>query len=227
MIAKRQMGALIMKTLIVYLSGGIKKNNSIYEGNDDDHYWTYRNKTSLAKIMREKNIEMVYLDPSDRADDLNDVQSLFGRDLLQVYLSDCVLVDAREKRGIGIGYEIAFANQKKIPVITWSPIGSYYRPSRITFLKQRLNKWTHPFINAPSQIIVDDICQVDTAIDLLPIFLKEPISCGDYALPYIQRYISEQLPKDGVMIRIVRENTSLAKQIDQIRAIKISRKEER
>jgi hypothetical protein len=57
----------------------------------------------------------------------SDVLSNFGCDLYLVGCSDVILVDARTKKGIGIGAEMMFASVKRIPVITWAPRNSHYR----------------------------------------------------------------------------------------------------
>lgn len=87
-----------MKKIFIYLSVSIKKSHQ-----ESSLLWTDEHIAYMYKIFHEKGIEVIFLNPSSRSDDLSDEKSLFGRDMLQVYLSNYILVDARARRGIGIG----------------------------------------------------------------------------------------------------------------------------
>ena len=98
-----------MKRVIsIYLAGTIKK------GKEEDHEecWTVEHK----KILQEScsQVELLFLDPATRSDDLSDQKSVFGRDLFQVFSSDLVLVDTRGRRGLGVGAEMCFAKMNKV-----------------------------------------------------------------------------------------------------------------
>src|SRR5882672_8272072 len=108
-----------MKTKIaIYLAGSIKKGHE----RSEETYWTEEDmsllKMSLAKY------EVSFLNPAFRTDDLSDMKSVFGRDMLQVFSSNVVFVDARDRRGLGVGAEMMFAKLNRIPVITWAPTNS-------------------------------------------------------------------------------------------------------
>jgi len=84
------------KQLAIYLAGNIQK------GHEDKSrlVWTQSDLDFLEQTVPAK---LTFLNPALRSDDLSDQRSVFGRDMLQVYSSDLVLVDARERRGLGVG----------------------------------------------------------------------------------------------------------------------------
>ena len=48
---------------------------------------------------------LLCLNPALRTDDLSDEVSVFGRDMTQVFIADLVFIDARHRRGLGVGAE--------------------------------------------------------------------------------------------------------------------------
>ena len=147
-----------MKNLFAYLSGSIKKQHNSHKGSS---FWTDADMQQMQRLFAAENINIIFLNPASRSDDLSDPKSIFGRDLLQVCASNCVFVDDRERRGVGVGYEMAVANSKGIPVFSWVPHASCYFPKETKLVGQKLYDWKHPFFMAPS-----------IAIYLLPISLK-------------------------------------------------------
>ena len=117
-----------MKTKIaIYLAGSIKK---AHETNDT--FWSTLDISVLEKSLDE--FEVSFLNPAFRKDDLSDPRSVFGRDMLQVFCSDAVFVDARERRGLGVGAEMMWAKLNRIPVLTWAPKNSHYHKDSPHFL---------------------------------------------------------------------------------------------
>ena len=138
-------------TLRVYLAGSIKK------GNEDKRssFWSDEDIKDLQKATAPA--ELVVLNPGDRQDDLSDVKATFGRDLLQVFTADVILVDARERRGVGVGAEMLFAKSNRIPVIAVAPRNSHYHRTNVTLMGQFVSEWVHPFISELSDIVVESI----------------------------------------------------------------------
>lgn len=85
------------EAVFIYLAGNIKKG---HEKADED-YWTDIEMSAIRETL--SPIPVVFLNPADRSDDLSDQQSVFGRDLTQVMSSDVIFVDARQRRGLGVG----------------------------------------------------------------------------------------------------------------------------
>src|SRR5580704_10722245 len=105
-----------MKTkLAIYLAGSIKKEHE----KGDDYYWTERDINLIKQCL--PDFEISVLNPASRTDDLSDQLSVFGRDMTQVFSSNFVFVDARAKRGLGVGAEMMWAKLNRIPVVTWAP----------------------------------------------------------------------------------------------------------
>ena len=131
---------MTMKQLFIYLAGNIKK------GKEDlhDEVWTEEHQRILQKNI--PSIKLIFLDPASRSDDLSDQVSVFGRDMFQVFSSNIVFVDARSKRGLGVGAEMMFAKMNHIPVITWLPEDSHYQRKQIHLLGQQVESWIHPFV---------------------------------------------------------------------------------
>jgi hypothetical protein len=138
-------------TLRVYLCGSIKK------GNDDkrSEFWSLDDIIELQAAVAP--YDLIVLNPGDRQDNLSDVKATFGRDLLQVFTSDAILVDARHKRGVGVGAEMLFAKTQGIPVITVAPRNSHYHRTNVTLMGQFVEDWTHPFISELSDAVVESV----------------------------------------------------------------------
>src|SRR5579872_2699636 len=100
-----------MRTIAIYLAGSIQKGHET-----NDLYWTRSDLETIEEALSDYNVK--FLNPALRSDDLSDQQSVFGRDMLQVYCSDVVFVDARDRRGIGVGAEMMWAKMNQIPVLT-------------------------------------------------------------------------------------------------------------
>src|SRR5262245_8128181 len=99
----------------IYLAGSIKKGHE----NHQETFW-YDDDTLLLKQYH-ADYAISFLNPAFRSDDLSDHCSVFGRDMTQVFCSDIVFVDVRDRRGLGVGAEMMWAKFHKIPVIALSP----------------------------------------------------------------------------------------------------------
>src|ERR1700686_532988 len=127
----------------IYLSGSVRK------GADDDrpseHYWSDADEELIHQALHP--IEVVLLNPQKSGVDRSDARANFGWDLYLVGTSDVVMVDARTRKGIGIGAEMMFATFKRIPTITVAPRNSHYRQALFPDLfGEDVKEWTLPFI---------------------------------------------------------------------------------
>lgn len=197
--------------LHIYLSGSIKKGKS---DESRKSYWTESDIKILQDILTTR-YELTMMNPAVRSDDLSDAKSTFGRDLLQVHISDIVLVDARDKKGIGIGSEMTYAKTIGIPVLTIVPPESQYNRTNFEYLGQRINNWIHPFIYGLSDYLFDSIEDAANFI-LNNDFPLKNIKNRSYFMEAIKYYIDTQLDKDYGMKRIVDEDKELECIIKQI-----------
>lgn len=205
------------RSIRIYLSGKIKKSHEL----DGGYYWGKGEIDQINESFFPLSID--YLDPSHRTDDLSDEISIFGRDLLQVYLSDVVFADVRELRGIGVGGEMIFAGWIGIPVVSIAEEDSFYRAKKVKILYQEVKDWTHPFVSGPSSYVASSISlagnwakahlmtkekQIDklTKIKTLPPLFLKPM----------QHYISEQLEYDRPMQKLISENRDLKEIVSKI-----------
>lgn len=207
-------------SLRIYLSGKIKKGHE----KNDGFFWGETELTQLSQVFSLHSID--YLDPSNRSDDLSDDISVFGRDLLQVYLSTLVLADLREQRGIGVGGEMIFAGWLGIPVVSVAADSSFYRPRNAQILNQHIPSWIHPFVSGPSTYVAPSIPEAAQWIKetLLPEKEKfHPNKRLSYleTMPSIfispmQQYIERQLEKDIPMKNLIYTDKDLSAIIEEI-----------
>lgn len=134
----------------IYLAGSIKKGHE----KADESFWTDQDMLFLKKSLGEFDVS--FLNPAFRSDNLSDQRSVFGRDMTQVFCSDVVFVDARDRRGLGVGAEMMWAKSHKIPVVTLAPKDSHYNKSKTTLLDVAVEDWVHPFVESLSDAIVEN-----------------------------------------------------------------------
>jgi hypothetical protein len=190
-----------MNDVAIYLSGSIKKGNA----DTRDSFWTDRDIDVIRESLQP--LEVHFLNPASRSDDLADFMGTFGRDLFQVAAADAILVDVRDRRGIGVGSEMTVAKAVGVPVVSLCPENTHYRRRDFRFLDQELAEWTHPFVYGLSDVIVDtlqDACDwlathriADRAI---PKSLHHSGKTVDAA---IRHYLNVQLGRDIEMRSIV------------------------
>lgn len=143
----------------IYLAGSIKKGHE----RADESFWTDADISFLRKDL--SAYEVSFLNPAFRSDDLSDQRSVFGRDMTQVFCSDVVFVDARNRRGLGVGAEMMWAKFHKIPVITLAPVDSHYNKRKTTLLGIAVENWVHhgnPIFIDPIQAILKFIVLIST-----------------------------------------------------------------
>lgn len=198
--------------LRIYLSGSIKKGKN---DNNQKSYWTDDEIGVLRNVLSNK-YELVFLNPAVRSDDLSDFKSTFGRDLLQVFVSDLILVDARTHKGIGIGSEMTFAKLNNIPVITIAPTNSKYIKENFEYLGQSLDKWVHPFIGGLSDYILESVEEAaDFILNNFP-FKEGEIKDKSYFYSSMQHYINTQLENDSAMYDCVKKDDFILGKIKKI-----------
>ena len=144
-----------MKKISIYLAGNVRKINT----KDEDDSWREEFKRDLKEKL--DGIDVKFLDPTMRLEHIKDSYSIFAQDVFFVANCDFVLVEGKNKVGIGVGVEMLTAKMHGIPVISIVPKGSYYR-SMDQYSAKRLSvelkkNWVHPFMLNLSDIIVEDL----------------------------------------------------------------------
>jgi len=187
------------KRISLYLCGSIAKKHDISEYNWDDKTISEL-KTNISK--HDSNIELLIVDPSVRSDKLSDAKSVFGRDLCAVSDVDIVLVDLRDKRGIGVGAELMFAKMKEKPTMTigWLRENSNYDQKETKVLGVTIKNWIHPFVEELVDYklySIQDIALTIANFSKLDM-KKSKTSIQECIQHYEQIYLSDDKPMQSV-----------------------------
>lgn len=131
-----------MSSLRIYLSGSIRKGNT--DERDESSYWTKNHESEISSRLSDFDVKL--LNPANYSFRRNDFYANYGCDLYLVSMSDCILVDLREAKGIGVGAEMMFARERGIPCFGWLPKKSHYHRMFLgNVFGEDLVDWTHPF----------------------------------------------------------------------------------
>ncbi|MBX9924705.1 MAG: hypothetical protein K2Y01_11410 [Rhabdochlamydiaceae bacterium] len=200
-----------MKSKIaIYLAGSIKKGHE----NPKESFWTDDDinllRTSLGQY------DVTFLNPAIRTDDLSDPHSVFGRDMLQVFSCHIVFVDARDRRGLGVGAEMMWAKLNTIPVLTWAPKNSHYHKDQATLLGVLVDNFVHPFVDALSDQIVENLTE---GAKWIKKFISDPSSIEIKSLDHIsaamQYYKTNQLHRDTPMKQLLETENELTERMNR------------
>ncbi len=196
-----------MRKIAIYLAGSIKKQHE----KADESFWTEEHLIFMQDKLPE--FEISFLNPAFRADDLTDQLSVFGRDMTQVYCSDLVFVDARDRRGLGVGAEMMWAKFHKIPLLVWAPKDTHYHRSETTVLDVTVKDFIHPFVQSLADGIVEDL---KDATKWIKAWFENPEAKAK-GINYIQKamkhYQESQLPYDTPMKIALEENEHLRQKL--------------
>lgn len=192
--------------LAIYLAGNIQKGHE----KESAVFWTQEDREIISKGLAP--VVVSFLNPALRTDDLSDQKSVFGRDMMQIYCANVIFVDARERRGLGVGAEMMWAKINRIPVLTLASQNSHYRKKEVLLLGVKVKDWVHPFVESLSDAIVEDVKEgVQWLKKLLlgKIEIKGPESIRE-AMHYYQEM---QLPQDEPMRQLIESNPDLKQKV--------------
>jgi len=197
--------------ITIYLAGKIQKSNET----STEHYWTETEINALKSALQPYSV--ILLNPADRTDDLTDQQSVFGRDMAQVFSADFIFVDAREKRGLGVGAEMMWAKMHKKPLITLAPEESHYNKKNIYILDKVVESWVHPFVENLSDVIVDTIFE---GADWIKKFLNTPglpIKDAEWIQKSMNYYMKTQFHLDLPMQSISKTSKNVQSKLELLK----------
>lgn len=132
----------------VYCSGSIQKGAS----DAKKICWTDVEKDDLAGAA--KPLDVRFLNPDDPAADLSNNLALFGRDLYQIQTASAIVVDGRERRGIGIGIEMVASRVFRTPLVAVVPRNTYYRMDYLEYRGSSVNDYIHPHLAVLADAVV-------------------------------------------------------------------------
>ena len=190
------------KQLAIYLAGNIQKGHE----KESQVFWSTDDRNSIQNGLAPTHV--TFLNPAYRTDDLSDQKSVFGRDMTQVYCADVTFVDARERRGLGVGAEMMWAKMNNRAVVTLAPHNSHYSKEEVTLLGVTVKDWVHPFIESLSDAIVENL---EEGVEWLKSFLEgnASIKGPDSIHEAMSYYQTEQLPHDLPMQELIEKGDYL------------------
>jgi hypothetical protein len=185
-------------TISIYCSGSIQKGTS----DNLKLCWTVAEKSILADAL--KPLDVRFLNPDDPLSDMTDTAALFGRDLYQVQVADFVVVDARERRGIGIGIEMLASRMLDTPLVVVAPSNTHYRRDELTYRGTTVNDYIHPHLRHLADVVVENF---ESAGRWIKGYLDCPIQLKTHSVLYeaIEAYRANLLPIDPEMLAIYKE----------------------
>lgn len=159
----------MLKSVKIYLCGSIKKGSGdIAQRN----YWGNEEEQAILTAFGSE-YEITLLNPATAGLKRTDSFSNFGGDMFLVKTSNFIFVDARDRRGIGIGGEMFAAKYFGLPVVSLCPVGSHYRKEFVKDLcGEDVSNWVHPFITGLSDFLADTI---EDAVEWMMEFSKQPV----------------------------------------------------
>ena len=185
----------------VYCAGGVKKG----EQDEGKLIWGPEEQSALERGAAP--IEVVFLSPNERADDVSDAFTVFGRDHYQVQVADYCVIDARQRRGIGVGIEMLSAKRFSKPLVVVAPPESHYRRARLVYLGGEVNDYVHAHMYGLADVIVDDFEQVGEWIRQYagnPIPVKDASVVDDAIAEYRARQLQHDEPMRAVLTKLGR-----------------------
>jgi len=150
-----------MKLFAVYCSGSIKKGPA----DSGRLVWGDAELGDLAEAADE--VGVVFLNPDDPIPGGARALAQFGRDLYQVAIADCVAVDARERRGVGVGVEMAAAAVFGTPVIAIAALNTKYRQDVLEYRGAVVRDYVHPHLDGLVRNLVETFGDAGRSINEL------------------------------------------------------------
>jgi len=148
--------------------------------------------------------EVVFLNPDDPITDPSNFLGQFGRDMYQVMIASAIVVDARERRGIGIGVEMAAAAAMGTPIIVVAPRNSKYRTDVLEYRGVKVRDYIHPHIHSLAFEVVDSFVEGgEVLLTIAPSVNRRP-SVPAWLEPAIAEYETNVLPQDVPMVEAMR-----------------------
>ena len=205
------LGGSMHSEITIYLAGKIQKAHE----NSNEVYWTQEYQDSIRAALDAYNV--FFLDPAVRSDDLSIQKSVFGRDMVQVFSADVVFVDARERRGLGVGAEMMWAKINRIPVVTLAPVESHYHKHNTSLLGVEVTSWIHPFVENLSDKIVESVSDGAMWIEEIMQGGLSTIKGPESIQEAMQYYMETQFPFDHPMQELENASNSLKSRLESIK----------
>lgn len=178
----------------VYCSGSIVKGPA----DNKRLCWTNGERAAVSKGALPD--EVVFLNPDDPIPDPRNTLGQFGRDMYQVMVASAIIVDARERRGIGIGVEIAAAAAMGTPVIVVAPPNTNYRQKRLEYRGVTIEDYLHPHLFALATAVVDDFETAGAHLSQVGSTADRHGAVPSWLAPAVDEYEKNVLELDSPMV---------------------------
>jgi hypothetical protein len=182
---------------VVYCSGSIQK------GPNDTRKLCWTDHERVAVALGAKPAVIQFLNPDDPAADMTDTAALFGRDMYQVKAADAIIVDARERRGIGIGIEMLASRVVGSFLVVVVPPNTYYRQKNVTYRGSTVEDYVHPHLAILADGIVETFEQAGAWLRDHKANGTRPKSI-DAVYEAIRAYEKRMLPLDQPMLDVLK-----------------------
>lgn len=144
---------------------------------------------------------LVPLNPDDPIPAGASTLAQFGRDLYQVMVASAVVVDGRERRGIGIGVEMAAAAAMGTPIIVVAPRNSNYRQDKLEYRGAIIEDYVHPHIASLADVVVETFTAAGERLAAFEPVVDRRQRVPTWLEPAISAYESEALSNDPPMLK--------------------------
>ncbi|MFA1538273.1 hypothetical protein [Actinomadura monticuli] len=182
-------------TISIYCSGSIMKGTA----DEKKLCWSDIERLEVAKGASPD--EVVFLNPDDPITDPSNTLGQFGRDMYQVMVASAVVVDARERRGIGIGVEMSAAALLGTPIVVVAPRNSKYRADELEYRGVLVRDYVHPHVAALASAVVDDfVAAGEMLAELAPRKARDVHHMPRWLDEAITEYRDNVLPGDPPML---------------------------
>lgn len=149
------------KKLHIFLSGSVHKGSG--DKRESSFFWSSQDEEVLIENIT--NAEVIILNPNTISTPKWKFKDRYTSDLEMVIQSDVMIVDARTKKGLGVGAEMMMAHYESIPVYSLATPGSHYRNEILNNDSERI-EWIHPFVFGLSHKIYDSISNIANDINV-------------------------------------------------------------
>lgn len=145
-------------TLFVYCSGSVAKSGL----NEGGLYWSNDERGDFERGL--DGIQVEFLRPDDPLASLNDPAAVFGRDIVHIRNADAMVIDARERRGVGVGVEMAIASHFGIPIVAVVPANSHYARDTLSLRGGLAQDYIHPHFAVLCDALVSDFREAGASV---------------------------------------------------------------
>lgn len=181
----------------IYCSGSIAK------GPADKSRLCWTDNERLAVSRGAAPGQVLFLNPDDPIPDPSNTTAQFGRDMFQVWVATAVVVDARERRGLGVGVEMAAAAAMGTPVIAVAPRNTLYRQDSLAYRGVEVVNYIHPHVAVLTAQVVESFEDAGRAVQrcALDHSSREARPVPSWLATAIDEYRDNVLAMDPPMVR--------------------------